>query len=148
MECGLGRHIGLPDDPDIEKLKSVWSLGSQGIEIAGFGLITLDSLHANLGEYQNPIPYFYSNTSFLNFLDCGVTTTVQPPTLLATMLRTTQEMMTLHGRLKLSGYERDMALFVINHRHDADNKGTYKLYLMSVIINHCNLESTLNTIVN
>ena len=53
MECGLGRYIGLPDHPDIEKLKSVWSLGSQGIEIAGFGLITLDSLHANLGEYQS-----------------------------------------------------------------------------------------------
>ena len=39
------------------------------------------------------------------------------------MVQTTEEMMSLHGRLKLSGYERDMALFVINHRKDADNKG-------------------------
>ena len=42
------------------------------------------------------------------------------------MLDTDAEMMRLHNRLKLSGYERDMALFVINHRKDADNKGKMK----------------------
>ena len=50
------------------------------------------------------------------------------------MLQTTEEMMALHSRLKLSGYERDMALFVINHRHDADNKGKYKPCIISAII--------------
>ena len=58
-------------------------------------------------------------------LDGGITSSVQAPTLLASMLNTTEEMIALHNRLKLSGFERDMALFVINHRYDADNKGKY-----------------------
>lgn len=79
-------------------------------------------------------PHTFLERIFPNSLDCGITTTVQPPTLLATMLQTTEQMMDLHSRLKLSAYERDMALFVINHRHDADNKGKYKSCKMSVII--------------
>ena len=61
----------------------------------------------------------------MNVLDGGITSSVQAPTLLASMLNTTEEMMALHNRLKLSGFERDMSLFVINHRHDADNKGKH-----------------------
>ena len=64
----------------------------------------------------------FSNTIFL-ILDHGVTTQCAPPTLLASLLQNTEEMMVLHNRLKLSGFERDMALFVINHRNDADMKG-------------------------
>ena len=56
-------------------------------------------------------------------LDDGIRTECAPPTLLASMLQNTEEMMALHSRLKLSGFERDMALFVIDHRNDADIKG-------------------------
>ena len=63
-----------------------------------------------------------SNSIFL-ILDHGVTTQCAPPTLLASLLQNTEEMMVLHNRLKLSGFERDMALFVINHRNDANMKG-------------------------
>ena len=54
---------------------------------------------------------------------------MEPPTLLAAMLRKPEEMMILHNRLKLSGFERDMALFVINHRNSADMKGNLYDYL-------------------
>ena len=56
-------------------------------------------------------------------LDGGTTTELEPPTLLAALLQTTEEMMALHSRLKLSGFERDMALFVISHRNSAEMKG-------------------------
>ena len=56
-------------------------------------------------------------------LDAGVTSSIEPPTCLAALLHTPEEMIALHSRLKLSAFERDMALFVINHRKDAENKG-------------------------
>ena len=43
---------------------------------------------------------------------------VHPITLLAALLRSEEEMMELHGRLKLSGFERDLGLFVIANRGD------------------------------
>ena len=45
-------------------------------------------------------------------------TALRSPTLLATLLRTEDEVMYLHSRLKLSSYERDLCLFVVNHRGD------------------------------
>ena len=67
-----------------------------------------------------------------------MTSELLPPTLLASLLNSTQEMMYLHGRLKLSAFERDMALFVIEHRQDGDNKGkTYEKNMSS--INPCHL---------
>ena len=66
-----------------------------------------------------------------HILDNGITTTLQPPALLAAMLKTPEEMMALHTRLKLSGYERDMALFVVNHRKDAEKKGKYKFFVFT-----------------
>jgi len=41
-----------------------------------------------------------------------------PTTLLAALLATEEQVWTLHGRLKLSGNERDNALYVVNHRQD------------------------------
>ena len=38
-------------------------------------------------------------------------------TLLSSLLNSTEEMMTLHNRLKMSGFERDLGLFVISHRN-------------------------------
>ncbi|XP_043188117.1 CCA tRNA nucleotidyltransferase 1, mitochondrial-like isoform X1 [Amphibalanus amphitrite] len=42
----------------------------------------------------------------------------QPITLLAGLLRTLEEMMALHQRLKLSAFERDLGLFIVTHRED------------------------------
>ena len=45
MECGLGRYMGLPDHPDIAKLKTVWILGSQGKAISVLSLFQNPPLH-------------------------------------------------------------------------------------------------------
>ncbi|XP_037093627.1 CCA tRNA nucleotidyltransferase 1, mitochondrial-like [Pollicipes pollicipes] len=43
----------------------------------------------------------------------------QPIMLLAALLRSSEEMMSLHQRLKLSAFERDLGLFIIAHREMA-----------------------------
>ena len=72
-----------------------------------------------------PIPNYHAYASDILFpiIDDAIRTECAPPTLLASLLQNTEEMMVLHNRLKLSGFERDMALFVIDHRNDADMKG-------------------------
>ncbi len=42
-------------------------------------------------------------------------------TLLSALLRTDEEMQNLHGRLKLSAFERDLGFFVIKHRGYTDS---------------------------
>ncbi|XP_077496346.1 CCA tRNA nucleotidyltransferase 1, mitochondrial [Amblyomma americanum] len=42
----------------------------------------------------------------------------QPTTLLAALLQNDAEVTKMHARLKLSAYERDLALFVVQHRED------------------------------
>ena len=46
---------------------------------------------------------------------------VNPMTLLSALLRTDEEMQNLHGRLKLSAFERDLGFFVIKHRGYTDS---------------------------
>ena len=118
LECGLGPYIGLPKSPDVESLKSVWTSASKGNaryhKIKYWG----HSYYAHNKMIMLTLP----NILF-TILDDGIRTECAPPTLLASLLQNTEEMMVLHNRLKLSGFERDMALFVINHRNDADMKG-------------------------
>lgn len=44
----------------------------------------------------------------------------QPVTLLTALLQNENDHQRLHSRLKLSSYERDLALFIIHHREDKD----------------------------
>ncbi|KAF2895811.1 hypothetical protein ILUMI_10377 [Ignelater luminosus] len=46
---------------------------------------------------------------------------LQAVTLLSTLLKTTEEVLALHLRLKLSAYDRDLALFVVEHREPKPN---------------------------
>ena len=48
---------------------------------------------------------------------------VQPTTLMAGLLTNEEDVLKLHDRLRLSGVERDNALFVIAHREDKPNTG-------------------------
>jgi len=76
VEVGLGPHIGLPSNPNIVELKSVFARSQE-----------------NKVELQSA-------------------------TLLASLLNSQEDVMALHGRLKLSGFERDLCLFVVTHRED------------------------------
>ena len=120
LECGLGPYIGLPKSPDVESLKRVWTSASKGNakyhKIKYWGQWRRYGAHTKLSCLRSPNIIF-------PILDGGIRTECAPPTLLASLLQNTEEMMVLHHRLKLSSFERDMALFVIEHRNDADMKG-------------------------
>lgn len=47
----------------------------------------------------------------------------QPTTLLAALLQNEAEVLSMHARLKLSAYERDLVLFVVRHRCDKKSLG-------------------------
>jgi len=79
IEIGLGPHIGLPSDPNLEEFDKVYKL-SQEKQLS-----------------------------------------LAPTTLLAGLLTNEDEVLKVHGRLKLSGAERDNALFVIAHREEKTN---------------------------
>lgn len=79
IEVGLGAHIGLPSQPNIQQFKQIWTQ-SQEKEIE-----------------------------------------LQPTTLMAGLLTNEEDVLKLHDRLRLSGVERDNALFVIAHREDKPN---------------------------
>lgn len=55
---------------------------------------------------------------FCKVCDASRTLEPQPTTLLSALLQNESEVMNMHNRLKLSAYERDLALFVVAHRED------------------------------
>lgn len=74
LECGAAKHIGLPEEPDLESFRAVYRRAS-----------------------SNDV-------------------TLRPISIIVPMLRDQREVMSLHGRLKLSNSDRDLALFLVQHR--------------------------------
>ncbi|XP_053613759.1 CCA tRNA nucleotidyltransferase 1, mitochondrial isoform X2 [Plodia interpunctella] len=74
LEVGLGKNIGLPEQPNVEELDRV--------------LKRADHLH------------------------------LHPITYLVALLKDMDEVTVLHNRLKFSGYDRDLAYFLVEHRGD------------------------------
>lgn len=60
---------------------------------------------------------------------------LQPISLLAVMLKDEDEMYRLHGRLKLSAFERDLALFLVRYWEDRPSSDALKFYKGLLI--HC-----------
>lgn len=52
----------------------------------------------------------------------------QPITLLCGLLQSEEDMLNLHGRLKLSAFERDLGLFIVAHRSDMSSPEPLKPY--------------------
>lgn len=73
LDLGLGTHIGLPENPDIESFKTI----------------------AQRAPESHPI------------------------TRIVGLLKDDREMMQLHVRLKLSSFERDLGLFLVEHRQQS-----------------------------
>lgn len=46
---------------------------------------------------------------------------INPTTILASLINNETEALSLHSRLKLSAYERDLLYFLATHKHDAYN---------------------------
>lgn len=47
--------------------------------------------------------------------------TINPITILASVLETREDAFNLHSRLKLSAYERDLGLFLTEHKQHTEN---------------------------
>ncbi|XP_012525031.2 CCA tRNA nucleotidyltransferase 1, mitochondrial [Monomorium pharaonis] len=74
LECGAGKYIGLPEQPDVENFRNV-SRRAQSNNV-----------------------------------------TLKPISLIVSMLKDEYDVIKLHERLKLSNSDRDLALFLVQHR--------------------------------
>lgn len=96
LECGSGKHIGLPQEPDVENFRIV---------------------------YQRAL----SNNVAL-----------KPISLIVSMLKTEDEVMMLHNRLKLSNSDRDLALYLVQHREYIPCEKPLKPYQKLIFIQPTN----------
>merc|ERR1712038_1182566 len=103
---GLGRISG----------ERIWSEWKKILSGPMGGPLTLKMIELGLGPYIG-LP---ENLSTQNFDNCWQVKkkTLHPITLLASLLKNQDDMMKLHLRLKLSAYERDMGLFLLEHRDE------------------------------
>lgn len=91
LECGIAKYVELPENPNIERLKTVYDECKQN------------------------------------------NVRLQPITYLALLLKDENEVLQLHKRLKLSAFERDLALFLVRFWEDqpvTDLLRYYKRILM------------------
>ncbi|XP_071569957.1 CCA tRNA nucleotidyltransferase 1, mitochondrial isoform X1 [Temnothorax nylanderi] len=92
LECGSGRHIGLPEQPDVENFRNVYQRAQ-------------------------------SNN-----------VTLKPISLIVSMLKDEYEVIKLHERLKLSNSDRDLALFLVQHKEHKPCEKSLKPYQQLVLL--------------
>ncbi|EZA62403.1 hypothetical protein DMN91_010686 [Ooceraea biroi] len=92
LECGSSKHMGLPDEPDVENFRVVYQRASSK----------------------------------------GVT--LKPISLITSLLRDEQDMIRLHERLKLSRSDRDLGLFLVQHKEYKPCEESLKSYQRLVFI--------------
>lgn len=127
-----GRIMDSPDQHDEATIKAlkenidglsqisgerIWSEWNK-ILTGNFGLeLTLKLLECgsakHIGLPEEPVVENF-RTIYQRALSNNVT--LKPISLIVSMLKNEDEVMTLHGRLKLSNSERDLALFLVQHR--------------------------------
>ncbi|CAL1678988.1 unnamed protein product [Lasius platythorax] len=127
-----GRIMDSPDQHDEATIKAlkenidglsqisgerIWSEWNK-ILTGNFGLeLTLKLLECgsakHIGLPEEPVVENF-RTVYQRALSNNVT--LKPISLIVSMLKNEDEVMTLHGRLKLSNSERDLALFLVQHR--------------------------------
>ncbi|XP_043482947.1 CCA tRNA nucleotidyltransferase 1, mitochondrial isoform X1 [Leptopilina heterotoma] len=60
---------------------------------------------------------------------------LKPPTLLAALLKNEEEVMDLHSRLKFSAFERDLALYIVQHKDDIFTDKSLKTFQLFLLVN-------------
>ena len=119
---GLGRISG----------ERIWSEWKKILSGPMGGPLTLKMIQLGLGPYIG-LP---ENLLTKNFDNCwqAKKNTLHPITLLVSLLKNQDDMMKLHLRLKLSAYERDMGLFLLEHRDEpTDLKYWQKIVILRKI---------------
>ena len=96
----------------------IWSEWKKILEGNFGGELTLKMIHVRLSKYIG-LPENTNTEEFEKVYRLSQKNGIklQPMTLIAALLNTEEEMLDLHSRLKLSGQERDLALFVIANRN-------------------------------
>ncbi|XP_029173206.1 CCA tRNA nucleotidyltransferase 1, mitochondrial isoform X1 [Nylanderia fulva] len=127
-----GRIMDNPDQHDEATIKAIkenvdglslisgeriWSEWSK-ILTGNFGLeLTLKLLECGSGKYIGlPQELVVENFRIVYQRARSNDVTLKPVSLIVSMLKNENEVMTLHGRLKLSNSDRDLALFLVQHR--------------------------------
>ena len=101
------------------------------------GPLTLKMIEIGLGPFMG-LPQETLNIRFQKFWSKKCQK-AHYMTLLTQLLKNQDELMRLHARLKMSGYERDMGLFLIQNRDlPADLKHWQKVYLLSTVTKNSN----------
>lgn len=92
LECGSGRYIGLPEEPDVQNFRNVYQRAQ-------------------------------SNNVVLKSIS-----------LIVSMLKDEYEVIKLHERLKLSNFDRDLALFLVQNREHKPCEKPLKPYQQLVFL--------------
>lgn len=74
------------------------------------------------------LPQSADLSSFRLVWECSKCTSPKPMTLLVSLIKTEEEFMNIHNRLKVSGEEKCNGLFVLAHREDKDGSDPVKPY--------------------
>lgn len=139
-----GRIMDSPDKHDEATIKAmkenidglsqisgerIWSEWSK-ILMGNFALeLTLKLLECGSSKYIG-LPEEPAIENFQSVYQCASSNnvTLKPISLIVSMLKNEDEVMTLHSRLKLSRSERDLALFLVQHREYKPSEKPLKLY--------------------
>ncbi len=123
----FGRVSETPDSHESETIAAITANASGLAKISGEriwgewkkilegrfgGEITLEMIRVGLSPYIG-LP---DNPDVEEFAKISKTRSLKPTASIAALLRSQEEMLMLHARLKLSAAERDLGLFVLEHR--------------------------------
>lgn len=97
----------------------IWTELSKILAGAHSKEMMMKMLDVGIAPYIGLPPDNINISEFERLLNCSEN--VDPMTKIAALLHTEDEMLNFHKRCKLSTYERDLGLFIIQHRHDVSS---------------------------
>ncbi|XP_012257352.2 CCA tRNA nucleotidyltransferase 1, mitochondrial isoform X2 [Athalia rosae] len=128
----IAKHVNGLERVAGERIWKEWQKIMEG-KFAGELLKTM--INCELGTYiglpKNPDIEAFDKV-YQRALDKGIH--LHPITLITALLKDEEQVMKLHGRLKLSAFERDVALFIVRHREDKPCEKPLKPYQHLVLM--------------
>ncbi|XP_012273790.1 CCA tRNA nucleotidyltransferase 1, mitochondrial isoform X2 [Orussus abietinus] len=107
----------------------IWSEWSKILEGRFAGELMIKMIECDMAKYIG-LPANLDLRSFKNVYSRAMNNglKLKPIVLITSMLKDEGEVMNLHQRLKLSAYDRDLALFIVHNRHDRPCENPLKPY--------------------
>ncbi|XP_051153978.1 CCA tRNA nucleotidyltransferase 1, mitochondrial isoform X2 [Leptopilina boulardi] len=146
-----GRIADNPDNHDESTMKAIkentnglerisgeriWNELSKILSGKFYRELLLKMLECGMGKYIG-LP---ENVNIENFIKItkradAENILLKPSTLLASLLNNEQEVIDLHGRLKFSAFERDLAFYIVEHKNDIFTDKSIKSFQLFLIVN-------------